>query len=915
MSARRWPGVAAVVLALVSATAAAMTPAGTLITSQARAIIGGEIVVPSNQVATLVQGVCSAVVLPRSDEQQPSQSFVVAQAAVITIPFRVTNRGNVRASFDLDWVVTASDWLPDEVRFHVDRERSARLDAGDPVVETVTLDQGENAALLMVVSAPVGATGELIIGARARCQQGALVPSASGSQLASDVSLTALRLRSPNEPIVNSSVRTAAAAAKPGDTGARLQVSVTTSNSGGDAGEVEIEIPLDGDAAVCLALDTSDLDDRLEVLSAGRWIDALDLPDAARGDVVVPLGAARALRLRLATLAGGEVAELLLQFIVDDDCGSDTIPVSVTTRAGADVTTVSSFAEPRPSAASSLTRTDTRAVTAVVGQPACFALRAANIGQRDDTYTIDLASEAPSDQRDSIRLSARDAAGFALPDTLTLARGSDRAFEVCAVATRPMPAFDVTVRLRSAAGAPAASVRLAVGAVVASEALEVVILTSRESGAVGALRADSGDAADALTVSAGEVVTFGLSVSNGLPFTLPASRVRIDVALAVDADDATIPFPFQWLGGAAGVSFDADAGVVRWDVGTLGPGFGADTTLRLRMRDDLPDDARIQLTASLRTPALTEPRFSAPFELRLWSSALLPRLTITPTNPAPGDLIDVNLAISNPSERPISVSVEHAHPNESDPIGDQGAELQLAPNATEHVSFQARLTPTGALERHGRVIIDARSDAGAALERIELPYHLELDPGTLARDRARLIGRVHDSDDPATGIGGVRVVLADGRSAVTDADGRYAFHDLESGWWRVLIDPDTLPGHLAATPSLVAANAHRILAQGLTHLDVPVDTLRVSSDVARSTTLRSGPITLTQTQRPLTETLVVRVVEVSASESVTGLVLHWRDVSSQRQHDIGALDGSWRRAFVLPAATPFVDPELSWRFE
>ncbi len=65
----------------------------------------------------------------------------------------------------------------------------------------------------------------------------------------------------------------------------------------------------------------------------------------------------------------------------------------------------------------------------------------------------------------------------------------------------------------------------------------------------------------------------------------------------------------------------------------------------------------------------------------------------------------------------------------------------------------------------------------------------------LFRDRGFIAGRVTGGtcDADGAGIGGVRLYLEDGRTVVTDRDGRYHLEDLRAGTHVVQIDPTTLP--------------------------------------------------------------------------------------------------------------------------
>jgi len=92
-------------------------------------------------------------------------------------------------------------------------------------------------------------------------------------------------------------------------------------------------------------------------------------------------------------------------------------------------------------------------------------------------------------------------------------------------------------------------------------------------------------------------------------------------------------------------------------------------------------------------------------------------------------------------------------------------------------------------------IASATDDRGAISNIGEAIIRIERED---ISERFSIIGRITDQGcnvhpDKANGIGGVRVILQDGRFAITDEDGRYHFEGLRPGIQVVQIDPSSLP--------------------------------------------------------------------------------------------------------------------------
>ncbi len=92
-------------------------------------------------------------------------------------------------------------------------------------------------------------------------------------------------------------------------------------------------------------------------------------------------------------------------------------------------------------------------------------------------------------------------------------------------------------------------------------------------------------------------------------------------------------------------------------------------------------------------------------------------------------------------------------------------------------------------------VITANDDRGSTSNIADAILRIERDE---ISERFTIIGRITDQGcsvhpDQANGIAGVRVILQDGRFAITDQDGRYHFEGLRPGIQVVQIDPSSLP--------------------------------------------------------------------------------------------------------------------------
>jgi hypothetical protein len=148
--------------AIISGVTQAATPAATPITNRVMAVYPWEGMMCtswSNWVTVVVQQVAGVVIYPcsvgtpASDDLVPACAQSVASGQQVLIPYRLTNTGNGVDTFRLTvepWPANAAQSLV----IYLDRDGDAIVDPSDPEVDRVTLSSQESAAVLVTFRIP-----------------------------------------------------------------------------------------------------------------------------------------------------------------------------------------------------------------------------------------------------------------------------------------------------------------------------------------------------------------------------------------------------------------------------------------------------------------------------------------------------------------------------------------------------------------------------------------------------------------------------------------------------------------------------------------------------------------------------------------------------------------------------------------
>jgi uncharacterized repeat protein (TIGR01451 family)/fimbrial isopeptide formation D2 family protein len=158
---------------LLLATAGfANTPAGTVITNQAIGKLG-DAEVTSNQVTTVVQAICRPSLSPEGTVDAAAYLRTVQASRTTYLPYVLTNAGNGTFTFSLTPEQTGGDWNA-ALALHYDMNGNGALEPNEGTIDGVTLAQGHTAHLLLAVTAPADAEGEVTVNLIAACPSGEL---------------------------------------------------------------------------------------------------------------------------------------------------------------------------------------------------------------------------------------------------------------------------------------------------------------------------------------------------------------------------------------------------------------------------------------------------------------------------------------------------------------------------------------------------------------------------------------------------------------------------------------------------------------------------------------------------------------------------------------------------------------------
>ena len=844
---------------------AQLTPSGTQITNRASAQFDDAEgrtapVTYSNTVLTTVQDICGVSVLPSGSVAAPALSRDALPGDTVLFPYTLTNSGNVTSTFAVRTQLEAGNPLTTVLSAHLDLNRNGQVDPAEPAVQEVTLDAGASVTVLVrTETAPTIETGQSFINLVASC--------ADGSSADTD-NVSALVVGTPPEVQVQKAFEPAKILP-----GQETTVRISAVNSGvRDSREVVLTDLLTEQLAQGLefvAGSASSPAGRTEYFDGERW--QVEPPSQVLG-----------VRTVASQLAPGARAELTFRLRARDAAdGRQFLNVATAVASGREssanatlsvrYTPAVALGPVGHSNAEEGSPADTQTKPfAKSGQEVCFDHGLRNTGDVADLFTITVTY--PEGRAKHVLYDEHNRP-LALP--IYLEPGQRVYVRVCYTPEElPVTALITATGERGSSNSTTDYLR------PLPQLVKTVV-----------------DPQDTRTVQAGELVTYQLQVTNIYGAELKDVRISDPLPAGVD-------YVSSQAGGQ--VTGTPGAQVVHWDFASLAPGESRTVELTVRVSDRVKMGETIANTFNLvssELPAvdgiplvISEPAtVQLPVQIQVAKQASTQQVnvgdrvtfTLTITNPSPAaDLTPVDIVdmLADPSVLdyiPGSATLSYGQ-QDAEPLADPKMQTRVLDRplgnyqAGDEVSEVMLWTlPTLKAGQSATLTYDMRVQASAAQQSSLRNYVLVSGIGPsgatdiaedsseaevvvnlqLFRPLGEVIGTVYvDRNRSGTYDKGVdtpvnraRVVLAGGRTALTDQHGRFSFLNVPLGSHALRLDPGTVPYAPLVMPQEATSGTQTVHVRGLTSADFPLAPLGGEIDVIRRTTLNAGPLTVNKT--------------------------------------------------------------------
>jgi len=885
---------AALLTALLTAAFAA-TPAGTVISNQASALVEGRTYY-SNLVETVILPVCSVAITPDGTPASPAQTANTIAGGTAFLPYLITNNGNTSSTFNLSLLRDqSSDWVPADTTFYLDNNCNGQVDSGEQAVTSVDLDADASACLIVAVQTPDPASGDLYISPVAACPQGqgdqnnfGRVHILSGPTLAVSKDVT------PNQVLP----------------GGLIRVSLSVQN--------------DGDAATN---DTVYLSDNLAALSGVSYEPSSAL--ATSGNIEYFNGSSwvaqepatvSGIRLVLDNLGPAEAAVLTFYMRVDDDAQPRVVENrAVAQGPGGPAEAVDDFeilpkhevflgpkGNPRALPGGEGSEYDRQEIPYVIaGQKYCFEHTLENDSTVADSFDLGV-SGLPEGVQGSFYLDSNTP----LEIPVELEAGESIDFLFCVEASEPVPPFTADIKAVSTTTGNENHTYDKVGQVLPADGL----VPSKQVDPQG-------------TVTAGTELTYTLQFENDHPIDLTNVVVK-------DQLDGHL----EYISSNPPANYNSEQHSLEWELGSLASGTPWSATVTVKVKEDTPDDVLVENTFSVLADQLPDGVDSNTTETPIWSSQLLLEKQVNPAEAHLGDLLHYVLKAHNPSTAAMTVTITDtpaagllyvagsAVPAEPEQKDGQliWKAITLAPGETITIEYDMRVVPGASQELVNVAIAEGSSNSGAAIARSRAIAKTRIAEEVFLPKRATIIGRVFlDADrdgkfDEGTDLplAGARLLLPNGQQVLTDALGNYAFRNVDAGIWEITLDPATAPfSPLPQPEAMDDGYRHRVSAWGVTVSDFPLVAPAGLIEAVRGTSLLMGPMRLDKQIIPLDDGRFRVVLHLHSSELLPELTV--RDPlpgGGEKSFNLPEFEGDKTITYELEGQPVLTDPEVRWRY-
>lgn len=810
--------------ALLMGSAQAITAAGTTIPNQATAVY----TLPNtntptqsltNTVTASVTGVCGIAITAEG-----AGSAAILPGEYGTFGFTISNIGNDSSNAAL--VVSAAG--ASDIKIYADSNKNGKVDEGEPEITQATLAAGASQKVLVVAKTPISASvGQYAVSLSSVCD-GKPVSATT------PINVTALPQLSVVKKFDKEFI-------KPGDT---TTVTITASNSGGESREVTITDALEAMAAMGLVFDGN-----LQA-TAGAVEYSTDAGSSWQATPPSELAKVTNLRVRVPSMATEANVSLSFRMkALESADGRNFINIANAVSSGSSAQgsaaiqvhyTPAVFIGPKgnPTAPDGTPADAQTTPFGVIGQKMCFDHTVQNTGDVADSFTFTVTF--PQGQANATIV---DANGQPLTQPINLAPNESASVKVC---------YDLTT-----SGSLDALVTVTGKRGTSNPTHDLINII--EKGLPELKKASNASSA----LATGNVVTYSLSAHN--PYSWPMNDVVIQDPLPAHTEFVSAD--------NGGVN---SGNVVTWKFGTLAPGETRVLTVSAKVTPEAKDGEQITNTFTLHSKEITPPIPSNPVENVVWNALIRIDKAVSNPEATPGDALTYTLVIHNDSPQatlrdavvtdipapgleyiPGSATLE-GKPL-ADPTMNGGMNWSigdLAPSKDVKITYQMRVTPmvsgdlvntvqvVGLAGNANTSIRKIASNRATALTRPRLKNLSSLNDivGTVFVDRNR--NGIFDKglDTP---VERARVLLAGGRLALTDKEGRYHFANVAMGTQALRLDPITTSYTPLNTPQTQGlSGTQTTFVRGLTSVDFPLAPVGGDITAIRHTTLTIGDLHL-----------------------------------------------------------------------
>ena len=846
-------------LTFVGTALAAGTPAGTLI--QNRALLeftpegGPAVTVPTPEVTTTVAPVCAVSALPNGTVAAPGQTARLLPGEGTTLRYTLTNSGNTANTVSLRAQTdAASQFTPTGLSIHMDANGNGVIDPNEPAITSLTLPADGAATLLVDVKTPASGRGNAYVNLVAGCATNAT--GRDGER--DDNNIALVNLGEPPALVLNKTFTPDQVTP-----GALTDVRITARNTGAGASRP---------VTVTDFLNTPDMQDFVFQSGSARILEGAGrLEYSADGTTwsateTTPVKAVRAvtdslapnatltLTFKLATPANmtgtrRNVAQLRSGTLTVD------APADITLRYRPSIA-LGPIRNPQALPGGELSPDDKQIRQyGLLGEEVCFPHTVQNLGDRPDSITITgraVIGEA------EVRFTEPGGTPIAEPFVVpNLAPQATRDFNACYL-------------LRKANTSSA------------GEALRVDLTARSSLGASDNLTADcvltiapntlspvkSGSAGDLRVVQPGQTITYTLTFRNtqSFPLTNVVIRDNLRNILIRDADGNTVATEtLQFVSADNGGTPEGQE--VVWRFAKLNPGETLTLTVVATVPSGTRDGALVRNTFTVTSSEATTPVESNPVINPVFDPAHLTIVkTSTPAEVTPGQDVTYTFTVTNTSDSGYlnSIQIEDVLPaaltyvEGSSLLGNtpitptvEGRKYTwtipgLAPRAAVKVSFRATVALTATDGVINSAIAKAVSGGGEIVTPPSTVRNV-IKALPFGANNADIVGYVfmdmnrNGIYEPGTDIPclNARVILANGRIALTDAQGRYHFQNVREGSAALRLDPNSVAAAALQMPQDAGRPGSRLVyVRNLTSVDFPLAPNGGDIAVIRDTTLR-----------------------------------------------------------------------------